>query len=228
VPPDHVLPDRLAVVLAVVYLVFNAGYQGRVNLATEAIRLGRLLVGLMPDEQEVRGLLALMLAHDARRAARVDGDDLVLLQDQDRSLWDARQLAEARSLVDQAIRGRGPYALQAAIAVLQTADPIDWPQVAALYAELADLTGSPVVQLNRAVAVSESGDSVGALAMVDSLDLDRLGGYQYLHSTRAELLRRLGRRAEARSAYARALELVSDERERRFLLRRLEELDATG
>jgi RNA polymerase sigma-70 factor, ECF subfamily len=228
VPPDHLLPDRLAVVLAVVYLVFNEGYKGRVDLATEAIRLGRILLGLMPDEQEVRGLLALMLAHDARRAARVDGDDLVLLQDQDRSLWDARQLAEARSLADQAIGGRGPYALQAAIAVLQTADPIDWPQVAGLYAELADRTGSPVVQLNRAVAVSESGDSVRALALVDSLDVDRLGGYQYLHSTRAELLRRLGRRDEARAAYARALELAGDERERRFLLRRIEELDATG
>jgi RNA polymerase sigma-70 factor (ECF subfamily) len=228
VPPDHLLPDRLAVVLAVVYLVFNQGYGGRIDLATEAIRLGRVLVALMPDEREVRGLLALMLAHDARRAARVDGDELVLLQDQDRSLWDAEQLAEAQRLTDQAITGRGPYARQAAIAMLQAGEPIDWPQVAALYAELAARTGSPVVQLNRAVAVAEAGDTRGALALVDSLDLDRLGGYQYLHSTRAELLRRLGRRSEARAAYARALELAGDDRERRFLRRRLEALEANS
>jgi RNA polymerase sigma-70 factor (ECF subfamily) len=228
VPPDHLLPDRLAVVLAVVYLVFNQGYGGRVDLATEAIRLGRVLLVLMPDESEVRGLLALMLAHDARRAARYDGDELVLLQDQDRSLWAADQLAEAKLLTDQAITGRGPYALQAAIAMLQAGDPIDWPQVAALYAELAARTGSPVVELNRAVAVAEAGDSEGALALVDSLDQDRLGGYQYLHSTRAELLRRLDRGPEARAAYARALELAGDERERRFLRRRLEGLEANG
>jgi len=225
VPPDHLLPDRLAVVLAVVYLVFNRGYAGRVDLAAEAIRLGRVLLELMPDESEVRGLLALMLAHDARRAARVVDDELVLLQDQDRSLWDADQLAEARRLTDEAIGGRGPYALQAAIATLQTADPIDWPQVAALYAELAASTGSPVVELNRAVAVAEAGDAQGALDLVDSLDADRLAGYTYLHSTRAELLRRLGREDEARAAYARALELTSDDRERRFLRRRLAELE---
>jgi len=225
VPPDHLLPDRLAVVLAVVYLVFNEGYQGRVDLAAEAIRLGRVLLALMPDEREVHGLLALMLAHDARRAARFDGEDLVLLPDQDRSLWDAAQLAEARSLADRAISGRGPYALQAAIAVLQTGDPIDWPQVAALYAELAERTGSPVVELNRAVAIAEAGDPARALAVVDSLDGDRLGAYQYLHSTRAELLSRLGRPSEAREAYARALELAGDERERRFLRGRLADLD---
>ena len=228
VPPDHLLPDRLAVVLAVVYLIYNQGYGGRVDLAAEAIRLGRVLVALMPDEPEVRGLLALMLAHDARRAARTAGDELVLLQDQDRSLWDAAQLAEAQRLTDRAISGRGPYALQAAIATLQTQEPIDWQQVAALYAELAARTGSPVVELNRAVAIAESGDATGALALVDSLDPDRLAGYQYLHSTRGELLRRLGRRAEARSAYSRALELTADERERRFLRRRLEELGDDG
>lgn len=224
VPPDHLLPDRLGVVLAVIYLVYNQGYGGRVDLADEAIRLGRILLALMPDERETRGLLALMLAHDARRAARVDDEDLVLLQDQDRSLWDAAKLDEARALADQAITGRGPYALQAAIAVLQTGDQVDWPQVAALYAELADRTGSPVVQLNRAVAIAEAGDPQGALGLLDSLESHRLESYQYFHSTRAELLRRLGRQPEARSAYARALGLAANERERRFLRRRLEEL----
>ena len=224
VPPDRLLPERLAVVLAVVYLAYNQGYAGRVDLATEAIRLGRVLLALMPDEAEVHGLLALMLAHDARRAARYDGDDLVLLQDQDRTLWDHAQLDEARSLADRAIAGRGPYALQAAIAVLQATDPVDWPQVVALYTELSARTGSPVVELNRAVAVAEAGDPEQALALVDSLDRDRLDGYQYLHSTRAELLRRLGRPAEARAAYQRALHLVRDERERRHLAGRLEEL----
>jgi RNA polymerase sigma-70 factor (ECF subfamily) len=223
VPPDHLLPDRLAVVLAVIYLVFNEGYQGRVDLASEAIRLGRVLLALMPDENEVRGLLALMLAHDARRAARVEGDELVLLQDQDRSLWDARQLEEARGLLVRAIAGRGPYALQAAIAVLHTGDPVDWPQIAALYAELAERTGSPVVELNRAVALAQTGATEGALEVADGLAAD-LDGYPYLHSTRAELLRRLGRGGEARSAYARALELTTTEHERRFLRGRLAEL----
>ncbi len=223
VPPDHLLPDRLAVVLTVVYLVFNQGYQGRVDLASEAIRLGRVLLALMPDESEARGLLALMLAHDARRAARVEGDELVLLQDQDRSLWDADQLEEARRLLTRAIVARGPYALQAAIAVLHTDDPVDWPQIAALYAELADRTGSPVVELNRAAAVAQTGANEQALELVDGLAAD-LDGYPYLHSTRAELLRRLGRTDEARSAYARALELTPEELERSFLRRRLADL----
>jgi RNA polymerase sigma-70 factor (ECF subfamily) len=228
VPPDHLLPERLAVVLTVIYLVYNEGYGGRVDLETEAVRLGRILLVLMPDEREVCGLLALMLAHHARRSARVAGDDLVLLKDQDRSLWDTTQLSEARALADRAITGRGPYALQAAIAVLQTGDPVDWAQVAALYAELGERTGSPVVQLNRAVAIAEGGDPGGALALVESLDLERLDGYQYLHSTRAELLRRLGRGFEARAAYERALELAGEERERRFLRRRLDELEDGG
>jgi RNA polymerase sigma-70 factor (ECF subfamily) len=146
------------------------------------------------------------------------------LRDQDRSLWDAAQLTEARALADRAITGRGPYALQAAIAVLQTDSPVDWPQVAGLYAELAERTGSPVVQLNRAVAVAEAGHPQDALDLVEALDLARLDGYHYFHATRAELLRRLGRRPEAGAAYARALELARDERERRFLRRRLEEL----
>ncbi len=224
VPPDHLLPDRLAVVLAVVYLVFNEGYQGRVDLAAEAIRLGRVLLALMPDEGEVRGLLALMLAHDARRAARVNGDELVLLQDQDRSRWDTGQLDEARDLLTRAIAGRGPYALQAAIAVLHTEDPVDWAQIAALYAELAEQTGSPVVELNRAVALAQTGATERALEIADGL-VAGLDGYQYLHSTRGELLRRLGRDDDARAAYGRALDLATAERERRFLRGRLAELD---
>jgi RNA polymerase sigma-70 factor, ECF subfamily len=223
VPPDEVLPDRLAAVLAIVYLIFNEGYGGRVDLAAEAIRLGRVLSRLMPDEPEVLGLLALMLCHDARRAARFRGDELVRLEDQDRSLWDAGQLAEGRAMIDRALalRGRGPYVLQAAIASLQAQDPIDWPQVAALYDELAALTRSPVVELNRAVAVAQAGSPAEALQIVDRLELDE---YQYLHSTRAELLRRLGRTDEARAAYRRALALVRTEPERRFLERQLHEL----
>jgi len=223
VPADHLLPDRLAAVLAVVYLIFNEGYGGRVDLAVEAIRLGRMLASLMPDEPEVRGLLALMLLHDSRREARFAGGELVLLRDQDRSLWSQPQVAEGRALLDRAIalQGRGPYVLQAAIGSLQAGDPIDWAEIAALYGELARLTGSSVVELNRAVAVAEVEGAEAALQIVDALALD---DYQYLHSTRADLLRRLGRAAEARSAYERALELARNEPERRFLERRLEEL----
>jgi RNA polymerase sigma-70 factor (ECF subfamily) len=223
IPTDDALPDRLAAVLAIVYLIFNEGYGGRVDLAAEAIRLGRVLAALMPDEPEVHGLLALMVCHDARRAARFDGDELVLLEDQDRSLWDRAQLAEGRAMIDRALalRGRGPYVLQAAIASLQTQDPIDWPQVAALYEELVALTRSPVVELNRAVAVAQAGAPDEALRIVDRLPLE---DYQYLHSTRAELLRRLGRAEAARAAYRRALELTRTEPERRFLQGRLAEL----
>jgi RNA polymerase sigma-70 factor, ECF subfamily len=223
VPADEVLPERLAAVLAVVYLIFNEGYGGRVDLAAEAIRLGCVLAALMPDEPEVHGLLALMLCHDARRAARFDGDELVLLEDQDRSLWDAAQLTAGRAHIDRALalRGRGPYVLQAAIASLQAQDPIDWLQIAGLYGELVALTGSPVVELNRAVAVAEAGDPNAALRMVDRLELD---DYQYLHSTRGELLGRLGRDGEARAAYERALDLARTEPERRYLRRRIEEL----
>ena len=220
VPPAHLLPDRLAAVLAIVYLIFNRGFSGRDELAAEAIRLGASLAQLMPDEPEVHGLLALMLLHDARRPARFRDGELVLLADQDRALWDERLIARGRAALDRALalRGRGPYVLQAAIAALHTEEPRDWPQIAALYGELARLTGSPVVELNRAVAVAEAEGPRAGLRIADGLDLD---GYHYLHATRAELLRRLGREQEAREALARALELAQDEAERRLLERRL-------
>jgi RNA polymerase sigma-70 factor, ECF subfamily len=225
VPPPHLLPDRLAAVLAVVYLIFNEGYGGRGELANEAIRLGRALAELMPDEPEVHGLLALMLVNDARRDARFAEGTVVLLRDQDRSLWDLEQIAEGRAALERAraLGGRGPYELQAAIAVLHVDEPQDWPQLAVLYGDLGRITGSPVVQLNRAVAMAEAGDVEAALALAERLDLDR---YHYLHATRAELLRRLDRPADARAAYERALELVHAEAERRFLEQRLAELDA--
>jgi len=224
IPPDHLLPDRLAAVLAVVYLIFNEGYGGRVDLATEAIRLGRALSGLMPDEPEVHGLVALMLSQHARHRARFSGEDLVLLQDQDRSLWDTSQIEESRGLLDRALalHGRGPYVLQAAIASLQIQEPVDWPQIVALYDQLVRLTGSPVVDLNRAVAVAQAGSPTAALDIIDGLPLDN---YPYLHSTRAELLRRLGRTDEARAAYHRALELTPREPERRFLHGRITALE---
>jgi RNA polymerase sigma-70 factor, ECF subfamily len=223
VPPDHLLPDRLAAMLAVVYLIFNEGYGGRADLAAEAIRLGRALGELMPDEPEVHGLLALMLVNDARREARFDDGEVVLLSDQDRSLWDLDQIAEGRKALDRALTlgGRGSYVLQAAIADLHAEEPPDWPQLAALYGELARLTGSSVVELNRAVAIAEAGHLEVALGLVERLELDR---YHYLHSTRAELLRRLDRSDDARAAYERALELVHSDAERRFLERRLAEL----
>ena len=223
VPPAHLLPDRLAAVLAVVYLIFNEGYGGRGDLAAEAIRLGRALVELMPDEPEVHALLALMLVNDARRDARFADGTVVLLRDQDRSLWDLGQIAEGRAALDRALAlgGRGLYVLQAAIASLHADEPQDWPQLAALYGELARRTGSPVVELNQAVAIAEAGDVEAALALVDRLDLDN---YHYLHATRAELLRRLDRVEEASAAYERALQLVHAEAERRFLERRLAEL----
>jgi RNA polymerase sigma-70 factor (ECF subfamily) len=223
VPPDDVLPDRLAAVLAVAYLIFNEGYGGRGDLAGEAIRLGQALAELMPDEPEVHGLLALMLLHDARREARFRDGEVVLLADQDTALWDTEQIAAGRTALDRAfaLRGRGPYVVQAAIAALHTEEPHDWRQIAALYEELSRLTGSPVVELSRAVAVAEAGEPETALAIVDRLELD---GYHYLHATRGELLDRLGRTNEARAAYERALALVHDDAERRLLERRMSEV----
>ena len=225
VPADHLLPERLAAVLAVVYLIFNEGYGGRVDLAAEALRLGAALAELMPDEPEVHGLHALMLLNDARRAARFAGGELVLLADQDRSRWDVAQIARGREALDRALalQGGGPYVVQAAIASLHMDEPHDWPQIAGLYGELVRLTGSPVVELNRAIAVAEAEGAEAGLALVDRLDLD---GYQYFHSTRADLLRRLGRSDEARTEYERALELADSEPERRFLQRRIAEATA--
>ncbi len=231
VPAGGQLPERLAAVLAVVYLIFNEGYADpdRAGLAAEAIRLGRVLAALLPDQPEVLGLLALMLLHDSRRQTRFDGPDLVLLPDQDRSRWDWPQITEGRALLDHALldppRGQtagavGPYVIQAAIASLQAEERLDWPQISALYAELAERTGSPVVRLNRAVAVAEADGPAAALALVDQLDLP---DYQYWHSTRAELLRRLGLPDEARAAYRRALGLARTDPERRYLERRITE-----
>jgi RNA polymerase sigma-70 factor (ECF subfamily) len=228
VPPDHLLPDRLVAVLAVVYLILNEGYGGRGDLAAEAIRLGRALVELMPDEPEVLGLLALMLLLDARREARFRDGELVLLADQDRSRLNTEEIAEGREALDRALAllGRGPYVVQAAIASLHADEPRDWPHIAALYGELSRLTDSPVVELNRAIAVAEAQGPAAGLEIVDRLPLK---DYRYLHATRGELLRRLGRTEEARDAYRRALALAHEDAERRLLERRLAELGtATG
>jgi RNA polymerase sigma-70 factor (ECF subfamily) len=221
VPADGSLPDRLTAALAVVYLIFNQGYPDRGDLAAEAIRLGSLLAELMADEPEVFGLLALMLLHDSRRDARVLDGQLVPLPEQDRSRHDRVKVEAGRAALARALALRaatGPYVLQAAIASLQAEEEIDWEDVAVLYERLERLTGSPVVALNRAVAVAEAGAPGRALELVDSLEL---GDYRYLYSTRAELLRRLGRREEARAAFEHALRLAATNPERRFLARRL-------
>ena len=221
VPPDHLLPERLDAVLAVIYLIFNEGWGGdRVDLSAEAIRLSRSLVELMPDEAEAHALLALMLIGQARSAARFRGGELVLLDDQDRSLWDQRQIVEGRALLERAValRGNGPYAVQAAIADLHLREPRDWEEIVLLYERLELITGSPVVTMNRAIAVAELEGPQAGLLLLEDLELD---DYRYYHSTRADLLRRLGRDDEAGAAYGRALELTQPGPEQRFLEGRL-------
>jgi RNA polymerase sigma-70 factor, ECF subfamily len=224
VPPDHLLPDRLPGLLAVLYLIFNEGYSGRGDLADEAIRLGRVVTSLMPDEPEAVGLLALMLLHDSRREARFRDGDLVLLDDQDETLWNTARIEEGKETLDRALslRHPGQYQLQAAIAALQTARPRDTAQIVALYRRLYELAPTPVVALNHALAVAEADGSENGLALLDELDL---GSYHYLHAARAELLRRLGRFDEARDAYTRALGLAHADAERNFLQRRLTEIE---
>ncbi|HEY5195017.1 MAG TPA: sigma-70 family RNA polymerase sigma factor [Solirubrobacteraceae bacterium] len=227
IPPPPLLPDRLTAVLAVVYLIFNAGYDGRRELATEAIRLAGALVELMPDEPEVWGLLALMLLHDSRHAARLRDGEIVLLADQDRALWDRKQIEAGRAALERALAlgGRGVggvYVLQAAIASLHAEDTCDWAQIVALYGELSRLSGSAVVELNRAVALAEADSLEAGLRAIDRLE--GLDSYHYFHAARADLLRRLDRLADARAAYERALELAHSDPERRFLARRAAEL----
>ncbi|MBA2720741.1 MAG: RNA polymerase sigma factor [Chloroflexi bacterium] len=239
VPDDHALPERLDGVLRVIYLVFNEGYGAsagdrliRRELCAEAIRLGRVLVSLMPDEAEVLGLLALMLLHDARGATRAGpAGELVLLEDQDRSRWDHGRIAEGQALLERAMRMRrvGPYQIQAAIAALHdgaaTAGETDWPQIAALYRILGEMAPSPVVELNRAVAVAMADGPASGLALVDVVAASgQLADYPYLHAARADLLRRLDRRAEAVEAYRRAVALTANEPERTFLEGRIAEL----
>jgi len=240
VPPDHLLPERLGSVLAVLYLIFNEGYAAsagdalvRRELCAEAVRLGRVLAELMPDEGEALGLLALLLLHDARREGRVGpGGELVLLEDQDRSRWDRAKIHEGIKLLDQAIRRgpAGPYRLQACIAALHavapTAQATDWRRITLLYDQLMAVAGSPVVALNRAVAVAMVEGPAAGLDLMDTLAASgTLDSYHLLHAARGDLLRRLGRGPEAAAAYRRALELATNPVEQTFLTRRLSEVD---
>jgi RNA polymerase sigma-70 factor (ECF subfamily) len=240
VPPDHLLPERLGSVLAVLYLIFNEGYAAsagdalvRRELCAEAVRLGRVLAELMPDEGEALGLLALLLLHDARREGRVGpGGELVLLEDQDRSRWDRAKIHEGIKLLDQAIRRgpAGPYRLQACIAALHavapTAEATDWRRITLLYDQLMAVSGSPVVALNRAVAVAMVEGPAAGLDLMDTLAASgSLDSYHLLHAARGDLLRRLGRAPEAAAAYRRALELATNPVEQTFLTHRLSEVD---
>ncbi|WP_051174167.1 RNA polymerase sigma factor [Amycolatopsis orientalis] len=232
VPADHLLPERLSGVLSVVYLIFTQGYTADdAVVRREAIRLGRLVAALMPDEPEALGLVALLLLHDSRSAVRRDdAGDVILLEDQDRSGWDHGEIAEAVGVLDRALRhgAPGPYQLQAAIAVLHAQAPsttdTDWPGIAALYGELLALTPSPVVALNHAVAVAMATTPEDGLALIDRIG--GLEGYHLFHSARADLLRRLGRRDEAIAAYRRAHDLATAPGDRRFLSGRLRSLDS--
>src|SRR5690242_14510183 len=242
VPPAHLLPERLPGVLGVVYLLFNEGYSAtagadliRQGLAAEAIRLGRVLARLMPSEPEASGLLALMLMHDARRAARLDADgEIVTLEDQDRSLWDAASISEGVAVLEGALRsGRpGPYQVQAAIAACHVtaacASDTDWAQIALLYGQLARFLPTPVVELNRAVAVGMADGPAAGLVLVEALEAaGKLAGYHLLAATKADMYRRLGRAEEAAACYREALELASTDAERRYLARRLAETGAS-
>ena len=243
VPPAHLLPERTAGVLGVLYLLFNEGYSAttgtdllRPDLCREGIRLARLLAGLMAGEPEVQGMLALMLLHDARRGARVDeGGDLVTLEDQDRSRWDTAEITEGRALLETALgQGRpGAYQIQAAIVACHVtardAAGTDWAEIARLYGQLKRLMPSPVVELNRAIAVGMAQGPATGLALVDDLAATgQLAGYHLLPATRADLLRRLGRTAEAADDYRQALALASTGAERRYLTRRLAEVTETA